>query len=1192
MSFVPLVSRRRSMVGALGALLAAIALTVPASVVALAPASFPAAEGSQFSGTLATAGCSTSGTPAVTWGDGTTSPGSFGQSGQNGTPVNGQHTYGEAGTYHGSVTYSDDCNSNNVVPFDMQVSDPALSAPASSITATAGRAFGGVVAHFTDADPQTAASDYTTSVSWGDGSVSMGSVAAAAGGGFDVSADHTYAAAGSYAVDVTITDVPGAINTISHGTANVATAPTSSFTVATANPASGQVLAFDGSTSRAPAGGIAQFAWDFDGSGRFDATCPASHPIAYKLFDSPGLHSVDLHVLDTAGQVSSSHATLTLALRGGSRRARTANNVALDPALNNVKNFWCGDSSSLLGASLGYLPLTFTSDVHAVGMDVTQGVVPTPPPPPGISVIARSLAPAFKFRDVSPFAGKLSQYITLWNFEENPRENRISWLQKGGKTVVRVYASAQLAPFGDSVSNVQMKLYGVRDGHDLPGSPLLSESGPQDVPVGPPFTTHAMRIGYDALKGALPAFTFTLPDSWTQGDLAMLARPVLVGARLDRQCSSVVCSLAQQVGSGDFQFNNTGLFIIRSVAMSGSKDPPMPSPSSVFDQAINLSPVAVLPSPYQATINIDSILNCVPSPAYNCKNPNGTANGLINAWNNANQPFIPSLIKILTIGVGSGHSQINGYSGWPGACADNANGGAICETSTNSPVSEVDAGRPLTSVGHEMFHDLGRPHADNASSGCGGNGEGKPDYRGHLQGIGLDRHPGSGGSATNPYRLLSPDLPGQPTQQYDLMSYCASNYPDNDSWLSPHNWDTVASDWLFFEKRATGSPRALPRLATSAAAADSVNVSGYTDATGTHVTRIEPASTAAGIAAAPSDSPYHAVTHDVSGATIGDVPLIVLYGHLDPAHRGDPSTPVTAFHGTVPAAGAERLDISQSGVVVTTQTRSAVAPTVRLLSPRRGRIGRGRSVRVAWMTRGNGPLMALVDYSVDGGGHWRNVFTGPNTNGTSLPSRYFTGSSDARIRVRINDGFNEATVSSGRLQAVGSAPAVTITSPAGGQRVQSDASVYLRGYAFDDAFNVVPTQRLGWFLGRRRLGTGASVSAVDLPPGRDRLRLVASDGHRRSASASVTVTVVAARPFFVTLQVPVRISRGARAVRLMVATNGPATLIAGGRRFAVGRRPRTISVPLRGKGGAIATMALKLVSHRLMSTQTLVLARG
>ena len=81
------------------------------------------------------------------------------------------------------------------------------------------------VATFTHANPAGAASDYTATITWGDGTASTaGTVSAVAGGGFEVKVSHTYATAGRYTTSVAISDVGGAKATAT-GSANVVGPP-------------------------------------------------------------------------------------------------------------------------------------------------------------------------------------------------------------------------------------------------------------------------------------------------------------------------------------------------------------------------------------------------------------------------------------------------------------------------------------------------------------------------------------------------------------------------------------------------------------------------------------------------------------------------------------------------------------------------------------------------------------------------------------------------------------------------------------------------------------------------------------------------------------------------------------------------------------------------------------------------------
>ena len=69
-------------------------------------------------------------------------------------------------------------------------------------------AFNGEVATFTSNDsPAQPASTYSAMISWGDGSpASAGSITGPASGVFSVKASHTYQAAGTYTMTVTVTD--------------------------------------------------------------------------------------------------------------------------------------------------------------------------------------------------------------------------------------------------------------------------------------------------------------------------------------------------------------------------------------------------------------------------------------------------------------------------------------------------------------------------------------------------------------------------------------------------------------------------------------------------------------------------------------------------------------------------------------------------------------------------------------------------------------------------------------------------------------------------------------------------------------------------------------------------------------------------------------------------------------------------
>ena len=144
----------------------------------------------------------------IDWGDGTTTTGTISDNGRGGFNVTGTHTYAEQGTNGITVAISDVGGSTVQVFSTAEVDDAPLSATAVAVTSPEFSTFTGVVATFTDADPNGAISDYTAMIDWGDGSsATVGSITAATGGGFQITGSHAYAEDGAYTVTVTIRDM-------------------------------------------------------------------------------------------------------------------------------------------------------------------------------------------------------------------------------------------------------------------------------------------------------------------------------------------------------------------------------------------------------------------------------------------------------------------------------------------------------------------------------------------------------------------------------------------------------------------------------------------------------------------------------------------------------------------------------------------------------------------------------------------------------------------------------------------------------------------------------------------------------------------------------------------------------------------------------------------------------------------------
>jgi hypothetical protein len=194
---------------------------------------FSATEGQQYSGTVATftdpitTATTSDYAASIDWGDGSpSSPGTISGSGGNFT-VSGAHTYAEEETSTVTVTIAGVTNASNTATATStaNVSDAALTASCATLP-TSARSFNGSTATFTDAaSPGGTISDFSATITWGDGSTSDGTLSGPDGGPYTVSGSHTYATTGYFTISTTITDVGGSTTSTSCTTLVYAFAP-------------------------------------------------------------------------------------------------------------------------------------------------------------------------------------------------------------------------------------------------------------------------------------------------------------------------------------------------------------------------------------------------------------------------------------------------------------------------------------------------------------------------------------------------------------------------------------------------------------------------------------------------------------------------------------------------------------------------------------------------------------------------------------------------------------------------------------------------------------------------------------------------------------------------------------------------------------------------------------------------------
>ncbi len=516
--------------------------------------------------------------------------------------------------------------------------------------------------------------------------------------------------------------------------------------------------------------------------------------------------------------------------------------------------------------------------------------------------------------------------------------------------------------------------------------------------------------------------------------------------------------------------------------------------------------------------------------------------------------------------------------------------------------SVVNASRPATSVAHELFHGFGRVHADTT---CGGNSNNQigqpwpPDQRGQIHGIGLDTRVGSGPGAA-PYAPIVPGgvltgsqfAAGQPLEWIDFMSYCVGPLESPGSWtkcascapwISDEGWRETVAELTNFGQNFGSFDRRVRRGRAIADAGPSVRVSALADGSDVRVLGVHPGE---GVAFG-SASDYRLVVRNGAGAIVGAAPL---RARLIGVHG---ERPALLLAGSALADGAATVEIVHQGVVLARRGRSGHAPTVDVVAPHaRASVGRGHSVVVAWKAAdadGNA-LDTTIDYSFDGGSSWRTIFSGARPGRVALPSTFFAGSRKARVRVRVNDGWNTAEAVSAPFIAVGRPPAVTISTPVPRERIRHDTALNLAGAAYDDRGRPIPASRLEWFDGVIRIGRGPQGVVFQPTAGLHAIRLIARDAHGRVGSASVRIRVLAVAPHLLDLRAPAYVGHRATRLTFSVATTIPATLIAEGRRYAVGRTLRRIQLSIR-PGRAILRVRLRLAAGGKVTRTLLVVPR-
>ena len=314
-------------------------------------------------------------------------------------------------------------------------------------------------------------------------------------------------------------------------------------------------------------------------------------------------------------------------------------------------------------------------------------------------------------------------------------------LMARGKTIVRVYADLRRGYQSSIVSldGVDVDLYGYRPGSSTPlaGGPLHPSLDQHTLKLAVPCKPGEGAVSDAERANPSGAFTFVLPPDWTTGTISLKATIYPPADLLPSllECPGVACQDNNSFTLSTIRFTPTGYLEIAPVALSVKGDDTLSVPSAVCYKTVthhdgieevsgayactssgvfagvrNISPSDVgVPTGYAGAIDVSDIAGNT--------SLDDTMRGAAAAarlWDFANarsEWFRNDVFDVhsdaLVVGVYPQGAAIRSTTHY-----DNA--GNILDDD-EFPVAVVpDGGRPLTAVAHEIYHMLGRQHADHS----------------------------------------------------------------------------------------------------------------------------------------------------------------------------------------------------------------------------------------------------------------------------------------------------------------------------------------------------------------------------------------------------------------------------------------------------------------------------------------------
>lgn len=646
-------------------------------------------------------------------------------------------------------------------------------------------------------------------------------------------------------------------------------------------------------------------------------------------------------------------------------------------------------------------------------------------------------------------------------------------------TVVRVFANT---PYAGSYCCASMLLSGFVPDPRL-GERQLGTILPDSTP--PSLTTGGLEVLLPMRANPNGGFVFTLPRDWTLQNGLRLKATLQLQLPL-RECAT--CGGNNDFSVTGINFEPPSSLIISPVALvwtnsAGATVAP-PSPTVVFAPVVNVSPLpssSVTLLPYAGTIDVTDLVDSTGLCSTTCQD---TVFQRVTNFETFDHPGYTIGVGVVT-NLGLAHPTLIPRDGYVGI----------------EPIAVANTGRPLTSIGHEFYHELAYYHAGADCPPVDLYNFWPPDQKGYIHGVGLDRRKlrDSGGYWNGQYRILMPgtqNMPGGQANYYDLMSYCAS-ITDVDAWISVENWNTFGGPFpngLLPDSLVTSTGTITPGGGNRRE--EAVEVEGGTLVVSAVLSKTGSVDTFRSMRAGnllrahPSKSDYLFVVRDERQRVLARVPALV----IPPRGHGSAGTYLNAL---VPAKGAASLEIEHHGRAIGALKRSASAPEVKLTSPQAGAsLSRDESLKVAWdVSDADGETLEIrIEYSAASDKPFRPVFVGPNRGAWNVPGSQLEATTQGRLRLVASDGFNESAVVIGPITVRAAPPQLEILAPEAETTFPHTTPIRLQAAAFGNDLMPLPEKQLEWSVDGRAAGSGMDVEVLNLKPGRHTAKVVARDG--------------------------------------------------------------------------------------------------